>query len=408
MTTIKIFKSQKNHKKIVFEGYIYNFDRKCLRNLSWRCYKKGCTGRILTDFEIKIVLKKYDHWHEIEEEKICRILMNNKLENIISNENIGFDSALNKVITEEPAIKINDINNLNNIRDYYTRRLRRKKENEYNNNEKILEIYKYTFSNEKFLQNVDSDPENGYLFFCSETAKNILNKAKILMADGTFYTSPQGYSQVYIIYTIYFGKSVPQAYILMKSKSAICYDKIFAFLKNLTNTNPEYFIIDYEITSHNIIRKYWINVKLRGCVFHFSQIITRFLLQNNLLPLYRTDSSFKNFVKYLIFLAYVPEEFVKSEFDKICELSNKNNEFEKISIFFRDNFINNSKNSKNKCISFWSANERILKDIPTTTNTCEAYHRHLNSKVSRKNQKLGKIIDILKKEEQRIKIIMSN
>ncbi|KAG0440706.1 hypothetical protein DMUE_1543 [Dictyocoela muelleri] len=91
--------------------------------------------------------------------------MNNKLKNIINNENIAFDSALNKIISKEPAIKINDINNLNNIRDYYIKRLKRKNDFDYNNNENILEIYKYTFSNEIFLQKIDCDPNYSYLFF---------------------------------------------------------------------------------------------------------------------------------------------------------------------------------------------------------------------------------------------------
>ncbi|KAG0441428.1 hypothetical protein DMUE_1063 [Dictyocoela muelleri] len=75
-------------------------------------------------------------------------------------------------------------------------------------------------------------------------------------------------------------------------------------------------------------------------------------------------------------------------------------EYELIYNFFERNFI------KNK--SFWSVQKRIIDNIPTTTNTCEAYHRHLNSKVSRKNSSLGRIIDIIKKEEMRTMILTQN
>ncbi|KAG0431433.1 hypothetical protein DMUE_5564 [Dictyocoela muelleri] len=47
-------------------------------------------------------------------------------------------------------------------------------------------------------------------------------------------------------------------------------------------------------------------------------------------------------------------------------------------------------------------------NMQTTTNSFEAYHRHINTKVSKKNMPLFKIIDILKQEEKRIKIKAQN
>lgn len=35
--------------------------------------------------------------------------------------------------------------------------------------------------------------------------------------------------------------------------------------------------------------------------------------------------------------------------------------------------------------------------MPTTTNSCEAYYRYLNSKILQKNLPLRKVIDIIKK-----------
>ncbi|KAG0440058.1 hypothetical protein DMUE_2017 [Dictyocoela muelleri] len=57
---------------------------------------------------------------------------------------------------------------------------------------------------------------------------------------------------------------------------------------------------------------------------------------------------------------------------------------------------------------FWSISERVANSIPTTTNSFEAYHRYMNSKISKKSHEKGKIIDIIKKEERRCKIIINN
>lgn len=59
-------------------------------------------------------------------------------------------------------------------------------------------------------------------------------------------------------------------------------------------------------------------------------------------------------------------------------------------------------------MKFWSVHDRILKNFPYTNNSCEAYNRYLNSHLKKKNQELGKIIDIFKKEEQRVSLIIND
>ncbi|KAG0439287.1 hypothetical protein DMUE_2539 [Dictyocoela muelleri] len=76
--------------------------------------------------------------------------------------------------------------------------------------------------------------------------------------------------------------------------------------------------------------------------------------------------------------------------------------------YFENNFILNSKRYPNKNKSIWSINIRIHLNLPYTTNPCEWNHRHLNSKINKKDQPLAKIISILQKEEQRIKLLINS
>ncbi|KAG0441383.1 hypothetical protein DMUE_1085 [Dictyocoela muelleri] len=57
---------------------------------------------------------------------------------------------------------------------------------------------------------------------------------------------------------------------------------------------------------------------------------------------------------------------------------------------------------------FWSVYDRIKFDIPTTTNSCEAYHVHLNRNTQRKSEPLLKTINLLQNEEERIKHKINN
>ncbi|KAG0436856.1 hypothetical protein DMUE_4011 [Dictyocoela muelleri] len=128
--------------------------------------------------------------------------------------------------------------------------------------------------------------------------------------------------------------------------------------------------------------------------------------KNNLIVFYKSNPNFRRFIKYLLLLAYIPEENILIEFKKLEKLFENSEVYKQAYEYFSNNFIHNE--NPTKIISFWSVHWRIINSISTTTNSCEAYHRHLNSKISKKNPELGKIIDILKKEEKRNKMLISN
>jgi hypothetical protein len=59
--------------------------------------------------------------------------------------------------------------------------------------------------------------------------------------------------------------------------------------------------------------------------------------------------------------------------------------------------------STNEESLFWSCNNRILKQIPTTTNSLEAWHRSINSKTG-VHPNILKFIIMLQKEELKMSI----
>ncbi|KAG0430072.1 hypothetical protein DMUE_5699 [Dictyocoela muelleri] len=105
----------------------------------------------------------------------------------------------------------------------------------------------------------------------------------------------------------------------------------------------------------------------------------------------------------MYFLAFVPENKIITEFQKLVSLKKNEREYNDFTIWFEKKLIYNYKNVAYKSLDFWSVNKRVLDNLPYTTNTCEAYHRHLNTKINQKKP-IGLIIDILKKEERRIRI----
>lgn len=272
-----------------------------------------------------------------------------------------------------------------------------------NENMEILESYKFTFQNNLFLQYDNKDSKRRILIFYTNSNLEILQRSNIWLCDGTFYTAPLNFSQVLIIHGMYFNKTIPLIYILMGDKSEKSYCDILIHIKTKISNDPQFISIDFEIGLYNAFKKHYRLSNIRGCVFHFCQIIVRYVKSKFWIE-YKNIENFKLLVKYIYFLSFVPitkiEENLK-EIKKQFAINVKNVEFIE---YFEKLFILNVRGIENKKIEFWSCSERILLDLPHTNNSCEAYHRHLNTKIDRKGRNIGKIIDILKKEEQRSKI----
>ncbi|KAG0422687.1 hypothetical protein DMUE_6187, partial [Dictyocoela muelleri] len=86
----------------------------------------------------------------------------------------------------------------------------------------------------------------------------------------------------------------------------------------------------------------------------------------------------------ILALAFVPKNHINEEVKKLNEyimLRENLSEIRNIWIEFKNNYCNDLNNLGKKNIfsnSFWSVVNRILNEIPTTTNCLEGWHRSLN------------------------------
>ncbi|KAG0441854.1 hypothetical protein DMUE_0745 [Dictyocoela muelleri] len=406
---IEIIKSQKGKNKIIHNGFVYNMMKKYENHICWRCIRRNCSGKINTNLEIQDLLSSTPHWHSDDNERITKIRVNRQLKKSATESTENFENTLLQATHNLNENDFSHLNKIDNMRDYFTRMRNKKFNNNKNEDIEILEMYKYTFDNNIFLQydNGYGNEERIIIFYTNNNLK-ILEKSNLWLGDGTFYISPKGFEQVYILHGSYFSKIIPLVYIFMKKKNTNSYNNAFSFIKGKLNNTPKYIVIDFELAAHNSLKNNFINSEIKGCYFHLTQIIVKFLKTNKLMETYKMNHEYKKFIKYMIFLTFVPPNNIKNEFKKICLLKRDDKCYEEFIIYFKNNFIENIKKLPTKEIAFWSSNQQIHDNIPTTTNSCEAYHRNLNSKIVKKDQPLGKIIDVLKKEERRINFITTS
>jgi hypothetical protein len=108
---------------------------------------------------------------------------------------------------------------------------------------------------------------------------------------------------------------------LIKRKIENSYEKIFEFLCININPKPKVYISDFEIGQINGIKKVFNNIDVKGCHFHFTQIIWRLIQNNKLVCEYKENENFRRFVKKLVVLSFLPVEeveinaiFIKKEY----------------------------------------------------------------------------------------------
>jgi hypothetical protein len=69
-----VSETNKGKKALLYEGFTYRIDIVLKsEDISWRCTKRGCKAKLITDKDIKMVISgKLDHTHEVDERKLER------------------------------------------------------------------------------------------------------------------------------------------------------------------------------------------------------------------------------------------------------------------------------------------------------------------------------------------------
>lgn len=104
-------------------------------------------------------------------------------------------------------------------------------------------------------------------------------------------------------------------------------------------------------------------------------------------------------------LVYVPEEKIFEEYFKTRKkIESLNGDFTEFFKYFESNYLGTLEKEGRFIKSFWSCQKRVLKEITRTTNSLEGWHRNLNFKCNIPHLNLGKFIEKLLMEVERIRL----
>ncbi len=167
--------------------------------------------------------------------------------------------------------------------------------------------------------------------------------------------------------------------------------------------NPVTIITDFECGLINACAEVFDESKSAGCAFHFGQANWRKVQQCGLVQSYKRKDEIYEIYQKCLNLSFYPESDVLAGFNTIKAMHVREDTEGAIKTFvryFEENYVC-GKNGRDPTypISFWSTHDRILGDIPRTTNALEAWHRSLNHISVSAHPNLARFLEILKQEE---------
>ena len=166
-----------------------------------------------------------------------------------------------------------------------------------------------------------SDRDLGIHIITTEGNLNMLRDAEHWFADGTFDCAPEGY-QLYTIHMLInqSNKTIPLVHCILKNKDVITYNRVLELLMERRLLNPHSILVDFENASINVLRVFFPDADLQGCLFHFGQCIWRKVQALGLQAWYmEAEGNNALLIKMFIALAFVPIALLPDAFNSLVD-----------------------------------------------------------------------------------------
>ena len=212
--------------------------------------------------------------------------------------------------------------------------------------------------------------------------------------DGTFQKCAPPFKQLFTMHFI----SFPALYIFLNGKSASLYEHALQWIIDYAaSARPTplqikwtNFMSDFESGFVPAFKAVFLWVYLHGCFFHWCQAIYRKVVEIGLNRLYMDETSnFRNFVRMLMSLAYLPANEVEAGLLDIWNNANLNIT-DPIEQGLFNRFIQYFLNEWMTKIEEWNINQLLYG----TNNFVEGWHTHINSEWSRTRNLWATILSI--------------
>ncbi|KAK3088597.1 hypothetical protein FSP39_021128, partial [Pinctada imbricata] len=252
-----------------------------------------------------------------------------------------------------------------------------------------------TLAGERFLLADEGDVER-ILIFATDDNLHHLSRAEIIYGDGTFYASPNLFTQLYSLHADVDGSIYPLVFAPLPGKSETIYTRFLQLLKDeclrrRLPLRPLEFFADFENAARKAIKTVFPSTELRGCFFHFTQCIWRKTQSLGLAVPYKEDQDIQRFIRRAAVLPLIPIRHVEDVwFNALEEIEDHHLDVTRFADYVTDYWIENHQPAE------WN---HFNTEGPRTTNNIEGWHSRINKKLTHGHPNIFTVVDLLQKEQ---------
>ncbi|XP_055959012.1 uncharacterized protein LOC126830017 isoform X1 [Patella vulgata] len=196
--------------------------------------------------------------------------------------------------------------------------------------------------------------------------------------DATFRVINKPYSQLFSIHAFVKAgettKQVPLVFCVMSGKSQDDYYKVLRAVDKMLPSQIalEGFVVDFEAGLWQALRRRFVDIRIQGCVFHWTQAVFRKIQEKGFQTAYNEKGDVFNYLRRLMALPFLPEEHVAGMFAHLKDRCPE--QLEPICTYIEDQWIS----SRLFPIEDWC----VFMLPVRTNNDVEGWHNRLNSRVN--------------------------
>jgi hypothetical protein len=376
--------TNRNTECVIYRNYKYSRKRSLADGkISWVCTNKNCNGQIKTNSAVSEITEQTGHNHnEMSDRKVQSVTVRGNCKRKATED---ISSRPSKIIRQE-LVSIENVTGMNNTQSMVSNDLVNIRLAMYRERRKCLPTIPKNIG-EVFQQLKDSslvtsrkekfcfihEDTNIVFFTCESNLKYLCGNSSLVLADGTFYTAPKHFSQLYTIHT-WNAKTdtyVQCVFCCLPSKSKSCYNAMWSGIQKLCRNQfkPITILVDFEDSAHSSIREMFPDCLLKCCAFHLGQSWYRKIVSIGLQNDYIENTPLGKSLKSFFGLPYLPEDEVEDAFVELLSITSS--EVTPFSDYVLENYITPDSRFPP---SLWT-HPPTLRD-PATTNGAEAFHRH--------------------------------